>query len=115
METALWQSPFSDHIVLCGRPQLVCTSWASQVAQAYFEVWDSQNGTQARALSRGCFHFASKTVTICLTGQSVGTPLCRKCWKWGHPNKHCPKKAPVCPQCGEPHFGDAHHQFAGCC
>jgi hypothetical protein len=44
METALRQSPFGEHIVLCGRPRLVCTSRASQVAQAYFEVWDSQNG-----------------------------------------------------------------------
>jgi hypothetical protein len=45
VETALWQSPFGEHIVLCGRPRLMCTSRASQVAQAYFEVWDSQNGT----------------------------------------------------------------------
>jgi hypothetical protein len=45
VETALWQSPFGEHIVLCGRPRLMRTSRASQVAQAYFEVWDSQNGT----------------------------------------------------------------------
>jgi hypothetical protein len=38
VETALWQSPFGEHIVLCGRPRLVRTSQASQVAQAYFEV-----------------------------------------------------------------------------
>jgi hypothetical protein len=81
VETALQQSPFGKHIVLCGRPRLVCTSWASQVAQAYFEVWDSQNGTQACALNGGHFHFARKIVTIHLTSQSVGTPLCRKCWK----------------------------------
>jgi hypothetical protein len=115
VETALWQSPFSNHIILCGRPWLVCTSRASQVAQAYFEVWDSQNGMQAHALNRGCFHFASRTVTIHLTSQSVETPLCRKRWKWGHSNKHCPKKALVCPQYGEPHYKDAHCQFAGCC
>jgi hypothetical protein len=45
VETALRQSPFGEHIVLCSRPWLVCTSQASQVAQACFEVWDSQNGT----------------------------------------------------------------------
>jgi hypothetical protein len=115
VETALWQSPFGEHIVLCGRPQLMRTSRASQVAQAYFEVWDSQNGTRARTLQGGRFHFAGKTVTIRLTSQSVGTPLCRKCWRWGHPDKHCPKRAPVCPRCGEPHYKDAHREFAGCC
>jgi hypothetical protein len=41
VETALWQSPFGKHIVLCGRPQLMHTLRASQVVQAYFEVWDS--------------------------------------------------------------------------
>jgi hypothetical protein len=45
VETVLRQSPFGEHIILCGRPWLVHTSQASQVAQAYFEVWDSQNGT----------------------------------------------------------------------
>jgi hypothetical protein len=79
VETVLQQSPFSDHIVLCGRPRLVHTSRASQVVQAYFEVWDSQNGMQAYVLNGGRFHFASRTVTICLTSQLVGTPLCRKC------------------------------------
>jgi hypothetical protein len=97
VETALRQSPFGKHIILCGRPRLMRTLRASQVAQAYFDVWDSQNGTRARALQGGHFHFAGKTVTICLTSQSVGTPLCRKCWRWGHPDKHCPKRAPVCP------------------
>jgi hypothetical protein len=97
VETALRQSPFSKHIILCGRPQLMRTSRASQVVQAYFEVWDSQNGMRAHTLQGGRFHFARKMVTICLTGQSVGTPLCKKCWRWGHPDKHCPKRAPVCP------------------
>jgi hypothetical protein len=41
VETVLWQSPFGDHMVLCGRPRLVHTSRDSQVAQAYFEVWNS--------------------------------------------------------------------------
>jgi hypothetical protein len=45
IETVLWQSPFGKQIILCGRLWLVCTSQASQVVQAYFEVWDSQNGT----------------------------------------------------------------------
>jgi hypothetical protein len=81
VETALRQSPFGKHIVLCGRPRLMRTSRALQVVQAYFEVWDSQNGTRARALQGGHFHFAGRTVTIRLTGQSVGTPLCRKCWR----------------------------------
>jgi hypothetical protein len=45
MEAALRQSPFGKHIVLCSRPWLMHMSRASQVAQAYFEVWDSQNGT----------------------------------------------------------------------
>jgi hypothetical protein len=39
IETALRQSPFGEQIVLCGRPRLVHTSQASQVAQAYFEVF----------------------------------------------------------------------------
>jgi hypothetical protein len=57
VETALQQSPFGDHIVLCGRPQLVRTSRASQVAQAYFEVWDSQNRTRVCAFNGGHFFF----------------------------------------------------------
>jgi hypothetical protein len=45
VETMLWQSPFSDHMVLYSRPRLICISRAFQVAQAFFKVWDSQNGT----------------------------------------------------------------------
>jgi hypothetical protein len=81
VETVLRQSPFGNHMVLCGRPWLVHTSRASQVAQAYFEVWDSQNGMRVCTLNGGHFHFAGWIVTIHLTSQLVGTPLCRKCWK----------------------------------
>lgn len=45
----------------------------------------------------------------------VGSPICPRCYRWGHTGNNCYAKAPRCPLCSEYHHRENHRLLASCC
>src|SRR5215813_2184058 len=108
------QSSLAEHFALAGPPRVVQDSSTSQTASAYFEVWDSQAGTRAQALIGCQLQWGLGVVTVRKATANPGTPLCQRCYRWGHIATQCKQRLPCCPRCSEPHFESEHHVFASC-
>ncbi|KAF9440334.1 Gag-like protein [Macrolepiota fuliginosa MF-IS2] len=85
----------------------MCTAW--------FEIWDSQQGTSAQYL-------VGHTIMVNRVGSPIyaakvnqGKSLCQKCWHWGHPTNMCRCLGYICPICGGPHQRDHHRMLCGPC
>src|SRR6267154_2471957 len=115
MESGLVQAAFASKLSLAGPPRISPTSQNSDTAVAYFNVWDSQSGTRAMNIIGRTFYLFGKVVKILMAEASLGTPLCTRCWRWGHPTIRCRTHAPRCKKCGEPHAFETHRDAAGCC
>jgi hypothetical protein len=44
-----------------------------------------------------------------------GSPLCTKCWRWGHPSQACRAPQIKCSACSGPHRSKHHRMLSGCC
>src|SRR5215467_1616932 len=109
------QSALAPHFILAGKPHCIPDSKRSATLTVFFEVWDSQAGSCAKALAGHTLHFGSSTCKIVTANKSPSVPLCQRCWKWGHPQQACKARHLRCPRCSEPHLLDDHQSMAGCC
>ncbi|PPR07657.1 hypothetical protein CVT26_001603 [Gymnopilus dilepis] len=82
---------------------------------AYFNIWDSQSGSRTKELIGKPFMFRTHKLVIEAARANPGTPLCTRCWRWGHPAIACRAAQPKCARCAGPHTEDQHRHHAGCC
>jgi hypothetical protein len=72
-----------------------CTSdpKSSDTKTVYLKVWDSKVGSAVKELIGRTVQFGKYACCI-VKGKTIpGTPLCMRCWCWGHPFKICRAQA----------------------
>jgi hypothetical protein len=100
---------------LAGPIRLVNNSPPSDMKTIYLEVWNSKAGSAVKELIRRTVQFGKYACRI-VEGKAVpGTPLCTRCWCWGHLFKICRAQAVRCPLCSENHHEEHHHSMGSCC
>ncbi|KXN83661.1 hypothetical protein AN958_01228 [Leucoagaricus sp. SymC.cos] len=87
----------------------------SDMAIIWFDIWDSQNGTNAKLLTNCSFNFDKDVAVIRVCNMHPGVSQCQNCWKWGHITTKCRSQGWKCAKCGSPHKTDNHHNTAWCC
>lgn len=116
VEKALRANPtFASKASLAGPVRLVKHSDASAFKIAYFEVHDFQSGAIAKSLIGALIMVFGKLCRIGPAALSTGTPLCQRCWRWGHVSHSCRAPGVRCVICGEPHGEEHHRIMSSCC
>jgi len=112
---AFQKSPLASHIQLANSPRIMRNSRGADTATVWFDIHDSQSGTSAKALFNKTLQFGPSSCVIRRARANPGSPLCQRCWRWGHSTRSCRAQAPSCPQCGGPHTAANHRTHASCC
>jgi hypothetical protein len=100
---------------LAGPIRLVNNSLSSDTKTVYLKVWDSKTGSAVKELIGKTVQFGKYACHI-VEGKAIPrTPLCMRCWCWGHPFKICRAQAVHCPLCSENHHKEHHCSMGSCC
>jgi hypothetical protein len=81
-------------------PRVVRDSRFSDTATVYINIMDSVSGANAKALTGRTVQFGRWAASFRTVRANPGSPLCIRCWKWGHPTAACRALQIVCPHCG---------------
>jgi hypothetical protein len=115
VEGVLWASPMHHLFQLAGPIRLVNNSPSSDMKTIYLKVWDSKAGSAVKELIGRTIQFGKYACCI-VEGEAVpGTPLCQRCWCWGHLFKICRAQVVRCALCSEKHHEEHHHSMGSCC
>ena len=68
-----------NEITLAARPRVIRASRNSDMSVIWIDIWDSQNGSKAKALINRSFNFGQHIATIRGTTMNPGVPQCRNC------------------------------------
>ena len=94
---------------------MVCDSTKSTSCTVFFNIWDSQRGSRAKALVDRPIMILGSRCFIRAARANPGVPMCTRCYRWGHPVISCRAPQRRCPACSGPHSIDEHRAAAGCC
>ena len=114
-KNSLLGSALKERINLVSDPRVVKTAPNSDTCWVYFDIWDSASGFNAKKLIGQTVVINGVPCRIQGANTHVGTPLCQKCWKWGHDQRFCRSTSNQCPLCNKPHLECHHRALAGCC
>jgi hypothetical protein len=107
--------PMHHLFQLAGPIRPVNNSLSSDMKTVYLKVWDSKAGSAVKELIGRTVQFGKYACHI-VKGEGIpGTPLCMRCWHWGHPFKICRAQAVCCPLCSKNHHEEHHHSMGSCC
>ena len=98
-----------------GPPRVVRDSPKSTSCMVFFNIWDSQQGSQAKALIDRPITIMGYRCFIHAAHANPGVPICTRCHRWGHAVSSCWAPQHQCPACSSPHSIDEHRVAAGCC
>ena len=108
-------SPLSQYFKYAAEPCIVRNSATSTTAKVYINLWDSQMGTQAKAVIDRPILFGTRSCYVRAANANPGAPLCQRCWRWGHTIGGCKAPQLRCNHCAGPHESDAHRHACGLC
>jgi hypothetical protein len=94
IKEAMGKSHLASLFTLANSPQVMQNSQKSDTATVWFNILDSQSGTTAKRLVSSSFQFGSSSCFIRMARAHPSTPLCQRCWRWGHSTKACHSQAP---------------------
>jgi hypothetical protein len=115
VEAVLQASPLRHLFQLTGPIRPVNNSPSSNTKTVYLKVWDSKAGSAVKELIGRAVQFGKYACHI-VKGKAVpGTPLCMRCWRWGHPFKIYRAQVVCCPLCSENHHEEHHRSMGSCC
>jgi len=77
----LKNSELFEGITLAAKPRVIKASPKSDMAIVWVDIWDSQNGSKAKALINHSFNFGKHIATFRGTSMNPGIPQCHNCWK----------------------------------
>ena len=115
VEDVLTKTEMFNNITLALRPRVIKASRNSDMSVIWVDIWDSQNGTNAKTLINQSFNFGPHIATIRGINMNPGVPQCRKCWKWGHTMFVCRAHGAKYPKCNGPHALEYYRDLAWCC
>jgi len=103
-----------NNINIVSRSRIIKVLPKSDMAIIWLDVWDSQNGMNAKRLINCCFNIGKYIATICEANMNPGILQCKKCWKWGHLTYVCRVQKLKCVKCNRPHLTEHHKEFLWC-
>jgi hypothetical protein len=109
------KSGFASLVVLQTPARVVRDSPKSDTCTVYLNVADSVSGARAKGLVGKTVQFGQYASYFRAARANPGSPLCSRCWRWGHPSSACRAPQLRCPICLGPHRKDHHRVLAGCC
>jgi hypothetical protein len=109
------KSGFASLVVLQTPARVVRDSPKSDTCTVYLNVADSVSGARAKGLVGKTVQFGQYASYFRAARANPGSPLCSRCWRWGHPLSACCAPQLRCPICLGPHHKDHHRVLAGCC
>src|SRR5262249_722784 len=115
IETVMRQSSHEGFRGLLSAPRIVHNGRSLDTARVYFDISDTQSGVMAKKMVNRYLAVGPAACRIMPAPIRVGTPLCDRCWKWGHTSLQCRKLSATCAHCGGPHELKNHREFAVCC
>ena len=74
---------FND-IVLASKPRIIKVSPKSDMAIVWIDIWDTQNGNNAKKIINRRFNIGNVITTVRGANMNPDVPQCKNCWKWGH-------------------------------
>jgi hypothetical protein len=96
-------------------PAVVRSKGSNDMAVAFMDIWDSQNGINSRDLVNKVYHIGGKLIKVEYARPREFVPQCQKCWKWNHGTKACRLNHVKCARCGAGHRIENHNHYATCC
>ena len=84
IEKILKKNHIFNKIVLTFKPWVIKVSPKSDMAIIWFNIWNTQNGSNAKKIINRCFNVRSYTATVCSANINSGVLQCKNCWKWGY-------------------------------
>ena len=115
IESILKQNHIFDNISLASKPRIIKVSPKSDMAIVWIDIWNVQNGHNAKLLINRCFNVGNNIATIRGANINPGVPQCKNCWKWGHSTFACCIQESKCIKCNGPHKSEHHREFGWCC
>ena len=109
------RSGLASLVVLQTPARVVRDSPKSDTCTVYLNVADSVSGARAKGLVGKSVQFGQYASYFRAARANPGSPLCSRCWRWGHPASACRAPQLRCPICLGPHRKDHHRVLAGCC
>ncbi|KXN88505.1 hypothetical protein AN958_07274 [Leucoagaricus sp. SymC.cos] len=108
-------NPLFERITLASPPRVMRATLHSDMAIIWFDIWDSQNGTNAKMLTNHSFNFNKDIAVIWACNMHPGISQCQNCWKWGHITAKCKFQGWECAKCNGPHKTENHRNVAWYC
>ena len=110
IENILKNNHIFNNIILVSKPWVIKVLPKSDMAIIWIDIWDIQNGSNARKIINRCFNIRSFIATVHSANINPGVPQCKDCWKWGHTASVCCIQGAKCVKCNGPHL-TAHHCY----
>ena len=104
-----------NNIILISKPQVIKVSSKSDMAIIWINIWNTQNGSNAKKIINRCFNVGSFIATVHGANMNPGVPQCKNCWKWGHIDRVCCIQGAKYVKCNRPHLTAHYCHFAWCC
>ena len=114
-ERFLLNSVHKDNIRLAAPPRVIRDSRTTDACTIYFDIWDSQKGSQMHTFVNRSINAGSLVCFFRWTSPKIGVPFCSHCSSWVHNLDYCQSIHVVCPISMGPHHESNHCAFAACC
>ena len=114
-EDIILSSIFCKNIHLTASPQVICDSKRMDGCTIYFNIWDSQMGSQMKTFINCSLNVGQAFCFFRRAAMKIGLPLCTCCYYWCCNLNFCNSFHAFCPICTELYHEENHHQLAGYC
>ena len=114
IECILKNNHIFNDIVLASKLRVIKVSSKSDMAIIWIDIWDTQNGNNAKKIINRQFNVGSIITMVRGANMNPGTPQCKNCWKWEHMAEVCHIQGLKCTKCNGLHLTDNHCDFAWC-
>ena len=104
-----------NNIILASKPRIIKISPKSDMVIIWINIWDTQNGSNARKIINRCFNMGSFIATVWGANMNPGVLQCKNCWKWRYMAGVCCIQEAKCVKCNRHHLTINHCHFAWCC
>ena len=101
-----------NNIVLASCSYIIKTSLKSDIVVIWIDIWDSQNGLNAKMLINRCFNISSYITTIKATSINSGIFQYKNYWKYEHTTFTCYIHSTKYPKCNRLYKLENHRNIA---
>jgi len=115
IENVLKNNHLFNNIVLASKSCVIKVTPKSDIAIVWIDIWDTQNGSNAKKFINCQFNISSYIATVCSANMNPRVPQCKNCWKWDHTAEVCRIQETKCVKCNSSHLTGHYHYFAWYC